>query len=164
MAFLDDAIRGGDTTQKEEVKTNSVERYEALFSLVKEFTDIFYRDGEKITPLKTGYIRLNIPRDSRSVASRGQRLNPTKRKVLIDYVEKLQSLDVIERIHNTEGWLNQILFVRKPDRSWRPCLDCRRTINDLAKPLVSSLPHVQDCVDALAGARFITVQDAKSAY
>ena len=84
--------------------------------------------------------------------------------MLIEYVEKLQSLDVIERIHNTEGWLNQILFVRKPDQSWRPCLDCRRTINDLARPLVSSLPHVQDCVDALAGAQFITVQDAKSAY
>ena len=70
----------------------------------------------------------------------------------------------MKRIHNTEGWLNQMLFVKKGDGSLRPCLDLRATINSLSRPLVSSLPHAQDCVDALGGSKYITIQDAKSAY
>ena len=84
--------------------------------------------------------------------------------MLIEYVKRLSDLGVVKRIHNTEGWLNQMLFVKKGDGSLRPCLDLRATINSLSRPLVSSLPHAQDCVDALGGSKYITIQDAKSAY
>ena len=125
---------------------------------------MFYREGDKIKPLRTGLVSMNIPPDSRPVAIRGKRLNPAQRTVLIEYVKRLSDLGVVKRIHNTEGWLNQMLFVKKGDGSLRPCLDLRATINSLSRPLVSSLPHAQDCVDSLGGSKYITIQDAKSAY
>ena len=139
-------------------------QYEILVALVREFPDIFCRDGEEITTLKDVCVRLNMPPDATPVATRGRRLNHIQMAVLIEYVTKLEKQKVIERIHDTEGWLNQILFVKKPNGSLRPCLNLRRTVNSKARPLVSSLPYMQDCVDTLAGSKYMTIQDAKAAY
>ena len=176
MAFLDEALDDGSAThahdvmrimQKELRKCKerlTDDQYHRLVALIEEFIDVFYREGDKIKPLRTGLVSMNIPPDSRPVAIRGKRLNPAQRTVLIEYVKRLSDLGVVKRIHNTEGWLNQMLFVKKGDGSLRPCLDLRATINSLSRPLVSSLPHAQDCVDALGGSKYITIQDAKSAY
>ena len=90
---------------------------------------------------------------SSPVATRNRPMNPVQRQVLVEYVNKLRKLGVIEPIYATGGWLNPVMFVEKPDNTQRVCLDLRRTVNSLARPLVSSLPHMQDCVDSLAGAK-----------
>ena len=50
-------------------------------------------------------------------------MNPVQRQILVEYVNKLRKLGVIEPIHDTEGWLNPVLFVKKPDNTQRVCLD-----------------------------------------
>ena len=140
------------------------DQYEQLVALIIEFADVFYQKGTPLPTVKGVQVRINIPPGTQPVATRGRNLNPSQRALMIEYVKKLEKQDVIERVHDTEGWLNPVLFVRKPDGTQRVCLDLRRGANSLSRPLISTLPNMQDCVDCLAGAKFITVQDAKAAY
>ena len=140
------------------------DQYRRLLTLVRRFADVFYQKGTPISTIKGVQIRINIPEGTKPVATRGRNLNPAQREVLIEYVKKLEKQGVVEHVHDTGGWLNQILFVKKPDGTLRPCIDMRRGANTLSRPLISTLPNMQDCVDCLSGAKYITIQDAKAAY
>ena len=141
------------------------EDWPALCSLFAEFRDIFAVKGEHVSVIKGSNMRINIPDGTPPVGVRARRYNPTQRAIIIDYVTKLQASGVIGRVPLGEhgGWNSQLLMIPKPDGSLRPTLDLR-AVNAATQPMVTSLPRIEDCLDAMQGAHWITVMDISQCY
>lgn len=58
-------------------------------------------------------------------------------------------------------WSSPCLLVPKPDTTYRFCTDYRK-VNSLTKP--DSLPRMEDCVDRIGAARYITKLDLLKGY
>ena len=71
-------------------------------------------------------------------------------------IEDLLKKGVIRK--STSPWASPIVLVRKKNGSIRPCVDYRR-LNALVKPDGLPMPRVQDCLDAVAGAKYFSSLD-----
>ena len=80
-----------------------------------------------------------------------------EKKAIEDLLEK----GVIRK--STSPWASPIVLVRKKNGTVRPCVDYRR-VNSLVKPDGFPLPHIQDCLDAVAGATLFSTFDLTSEY
>ena len=67
----------------------------------------------------------------------------------------------IER--STAGHAAAVVFVRKPDGSWRLCYDYRG-LNAITEPLVEPLPHIDTLLEQTRGCAFLSKIDLASAY
>lgn len=76
-------------------------------------------------------------------------------------LEKLQKQGTVRP--STSPWASPIVLVRKKDGSARPCVDYRR-LNQLTKKDAFPLPRTEDCLDAVAGAKWFSTLDITSAY
>ena len=73
-----------------------------------------------------------------------------------------------------QGWIEplsawhaaSVVFVRKPDGTWRFCQEAQdyRGLNAITQRSVEPLPHVDQLVDETRGVRFFTVLDLAMAY
>ena len=137
--------------------------YENLLALLREFPDIFYHKGETLSTVKGVQARIHIPPGTIPTAVRQRRLNPHQRNIIIEYVKKMHQEDIIEPVVNSGGWNNALLLIRKGDGTWRACLDLRK-VNSLTQPIVSSLPVMQDCLDAMSGSKVFTIVDCAQCF
>ena len=76
-------------------------------------------------------------------------------------IEDLLQKGVIRK--STSPWASPIVLVRKKNGTVRPCVDYRK-VNSLVKPDGFPLPRVQDCLDAVAGAKYFSSFDLTSGY
>ncbi|KAG1935376.1 gag-pol fusion protein [Pimephales promelas] len=60
-------------------------------------------------------------------------------------------------------WASPCLLVRKPDGSVRFCTDCRK-VNTVTRPDSFPLPRVEDCVDQVGSAKYVTKLDLLRGY
>ena len=144
-------------------KRYSKERCEKLIELLRRFPEIFHHKGDRLSTVKGLQARIHIPKGTPPVAVRQRRLNPQQRNIIIEYVKKLRDQDIIEPVANSGGWNNALILVRKADNTWRTCLDLRAT-NALTQPIVSSLPVIQDCLDAMSGSKIFTIADCAQCF
>lgn len=100
-----------------------------------------------------------------SSAPVAQKLRPlpfSVRQPVSDEIEKLLAADVIERVNASE-WVSPIVAARKADGSIRLCVDLREP----NKAIVADnfpLPHMEELLHALNGARCFSKVDLASAY
>ena len=64
---------------------------------------------------------------------------------------------------STAGHAAAVVFVRKPDGSWRLCYDYRG-LNAITEPLVEPLPHNDTLLEQTRGCAFFSKIDLASAY
>ena len=82
---------------------------------------------------------------------------PEARKVAIqEEVRKMLELGVVEE--SQSAWSSPIVLVPKPDGSVRFCNDYRK-LNDVSEFDAYPMPRVDDLIDSLGHARFITTLD-----
>ncbi len=60
-------------------------------------------------------------------------------------------------------WSSPCLLVPKPDGSYRFCTDYHK-VNSLTKPDYFPLPRLEDCVDRVGSARYVTKLDLIKGY
>jgi len=137
----------------------------SLVALFREFADIFAIKGGPLSTVKHHYMRLNIAPNATPVYRRPKRYNPEQRRIIIDYVTKLVREGVIEAVPvgTPLAWNSQLLMIPKADGTLRPTLDLR-SVNGATLPMTTSLPRIQDCLDAMQGAHWITVMDISQCY
>ena len=64
---------------------------------------------------------------------------------------------------NTSSWASPICLVRKKSGQIRPCVDYQR-LNEIRMKNVFPLPRISDCLDAVAGAKFLSSFDITSGF
>ena len=64
---------------------------------------------------------------------------------------------------STAGHAASVVFVRKPDGSWRICYDYRG-LNAITEPQVEPLPHIDALLDETRGAKWFTKFDLAQGY
>jgi transposase InsO family protein len=64
---------------------------------------------------------------------------------------------------SSSPWGFPVLFVKKKDGEWRMCIDYR-ALNAITKRNGYPLPRIQECLDRLAKARYLTKIDLTSGY
>ncbi|XP_072171900.1 uncharacterized protein [Diadema setosum] len=89
------------------------------------------------------------------------RLSPEKRHQVREEVKKMLDDDIIEP--SNSAWSSPIVMVPKPDGSNRFCIDYRK-VNKVTKTDSYPLPRLEDCIDQIGNAKFVTKIDLLKGY
>jgi len=89
------------------------------------------------------------------------RLNPAKLSALHSEVQYMLKNDLIEP--SQSPWSSPIILVPKPDKTYRFCIDFR-LVNKCTKSDSHPIPRVEDCIDKMGKAQFISKFDLLKGY
>ena len=128
-----------------------------LTKLIKKYPILF-----SDTPSRTHLIEHDIDvGDSTPIKQRFYRCAPHKRKVLEAEVKYM--LDNGVAVPSSSSWASQSLLVDKSDKSPRFCTDYRK-VNKVTKPDSYPLPRMEDCIDQVGAAKFVSKFDLLKGY
>lgn len=102
--------------------------------------------------------KLNISPFVKPVRSKKRTFAPDRNKAITDEVEQLLQADILEEVFYPT-WLSNPVMVRKPDSSWRMCVDYT-DLNKACPKDCHPLPAIEQKVDALIGFRIKCFLDA----
>ena len=120
---------------------------------------LFGENKEKLKALK-------LSRESRylqklALKQDPYRLNPSKQKYLKEEIKYLIENDFIEP--SNSSWSCPCIFVPKPDGSYRMCTDYRK-VNNLTKTNTFPVPPMDECIDKVGKARYVTKFDLPKGF
>jgi transposase InsO family protein len=126
--------------------------------LIQEFQDVFKTDDYPVVPdfemeIDTG--------DETPTYERPHRYSPADVAAEEAALKQMLALNVIEPGYG--AWSSRRLQVRKPDGTWRQCVDYRR-LNLKTKRDLYPLPRIADILDTLHNANFISTSDMWKGY
>ena len=150
------------SSQDDEAKDQSVNKMadSIMQKLLKEYEDVFKDEVPELPPDRDlpHIIDLERPFTKFRPMPRFSRLELEEiRKQL----ESLLKLNLIELSH--APYTNQLLFVPKPDGSWRMCIDFRQ-LNACTRLNKYPLPRIDTMLDHLRGAKLFSSIDLTSGY
>lgn len=79
------------------------------------------------------------------------------------HINKLVSLNIIEKVDHYTDWVNSMVLVRKKDKNLRICLD-PRNLNTAIKRPRHSIPNINYVRAQLSGSKYFTTLDASSGF
>ena len=128
-----------------------------LAALIQEFPGLF---GD--TPSCTHLIEHDIDiGDAKPIKQRFYRVNADKRNYLEAEVDYMLTNDIAEPC--TSSWASPCILVPKPDGTFRFCSDFRK-VNNVTKPDSFPLPRMEDCIDQVGSAKFVSKFDLLKGY
>lgn len=138
---LDEKLSHLEMSQQEELK-ELISEFAHIFSDIPTQTDVLFHDVDvgNASPVK----------------QHPYRLNPIKQEALRKEVQYLLENDFIEP-SNSE-WSSPCILVPKPDNTFRMCTDYRK-VNSLTKTDSFPIPRIDDCIDKIGQAKFVTKFD-----
>uniref|UniRef100_A0A803JM67 Gypsy retrotransposon integrase-like protein 1 n=1 Tax=Xenopus tropicalis TaxID=8364 RepID=A0A803JM67_XENTR len=89
------------------------------------------------------------------------RVPEARREAISQEVKKMLELGVIEESHS--DWSSPIVLIPKPDGSWRFCNDFRK-LNTVSKFDAYPMPRVDELIERLGTARYLTTLDLTKGY
>ena len=136
----------------------SSEQREELKSLILSFPSLF-----SDTPTCTDWIEHDIELigETKPIRQRFYRVSPEKKNFMDAEVQYL--LDTNLAKPSNSSWTSPCLLVGKPDGTFRFCTDYRK-LNTVTKPDSFPLPRMEDCIDLVGSARFVTKIDLLKGY
>ena len=140
LAYLDD--------DKRAELVALVNGYPALFQDVPSRTHLIEHDVEvdgKIRPIRQRFYRVS----------------PEKRKTLNKEVNYMLDNHIAEPCNSS--WASPCLLVSKPDKTYRLCTDYRK-VNDITRPDAFPLPRMEDCIDEVGSATYVSTFDLLKGY
>ena len=149
QSILDQLDMGG--TEEERAK---------LAVLLSKYAEVFAVKDEDLghTDIVKHEIHLL---DDTPVAQPYRRIPPTQYSEVREHISQLLKKGVIQE--STSAYASPIVLVRKSDGSLRLCVDYRR-LNAKTRRDAFPLPRIEECFDALHGARFFSSIDLASGY
>lgn len=119
----------------------------SLFSDVPSRTSVLCHDIEvgRVSPVK----------------QHPHRVNPKKRVIMKAEVEYLLKHGLA--VPSQSPWSSLCVLVPKSDSAYRFCTDYRK-INGLSKPDSFPLPRIEDCIDRVGAAKYVTKIDLLKGY
>lgn len=135
----------------------SPERQDELSSMVHEFSDLFPDTPGRAVGM---YHDVDVG-DARPVKQHPYRVGPEKKKIMDKEIAYMLENGIIEPC--ASEWSSPSLLTPKPDGSWRFCSDFRR-VNALTKSDCFPIPRVDDLIDDVSGAKFVSKFDLLKGY
>lgn len=128
-----------------------------LREVIAEFRDLFSRRPGR-TNLVTHDIELT---DTKPVNSKPYRMSPRQHAILRDEVDKMLEFGVIREIES--NYSSPMIIVEVPGKEPRPCIDYRK-LNAVTKDQVFPIPNIEDRVEQVSAARYISTLDLVRGY
>jgi hypothetical protein len=98
--------------------------------------------------------------DSSPVRQHFYRTSPEKMKIMKEEIDEMLRIGVIQP--SKSEWSSPLVLV-KQGKKWRPCIDYRR-VNSLSKNENYPLPRLDDLIDQVGSAKFVTMLDLSKGY
>ena len=129
-----------------------------ILNLVKDFPEIF-----KDTPGKVNCIEHDVVLvpDAKPIRQAPYRLNPMKAAKVREEVKYMRENNLI--VPSDSPWGSPVVLVPKESGDWRLCFDYRK-VNDVTIPDSFPLPRIEDCIDKVGSARFVSKFDLLKGY
>lgn len=99
--------------------------------------------------------------DTQPIKQRFYRMSPEKQEILESEVKYMLDNGLAEP--SSSAWASPCLLVKKPDASFRPCTDFRK-VNAITKPDSNLIPRMEDCVDQVRAAKYVSKFDLLKWY
>ena len=99
--------------------------------------------------------------NAKPVKQHPYRLNPVKAASVKEQIRYMLQNDLIEP--SSSQWSSPVVVVKKENGEDRLCFDYRR-LNDLTVPDCFPLPRIEDCIDRVGNAKFISKLDLLKGY
>ena len=146
LSDLNTKLNHLSSAQQTELK-NLINQFKHLFPDVPSKTNIIYHDVD---------VNGALP-----IKQHPYRLSPEKLEHLRKEVKYMLENDIIEPC--SSGWSSPCVLVPKPDRSYRFCTDFRK-VNAVTKTDSFPIPRIDDCIDRIGQAKFVTKFDLLKGY
>ena len=126
-------------------------------NVIKDFCNIF-----PDVPNKTNLIVHDVDvGDATPVKQHPYRVNPEKLEVLRSEIKYMLDNDIIEP--SSSNWSSPCVLIPKPDKTFRFCTDYRK-VNTFTKSDSFPIPRIDDLIDRIGDATYITKIDLLSGY
>ncbi|XP_069195720.1 uncharacterized protein [Procambarus clarkii] len=130
----------------------------SLLQMIREYKPIF-----EDVPGLTSVLRHDVKLEEgvRPIKQHPYRLNPLKKRVVKEEVDYMLKHHLIAP--SSSPWSSPILLVPKPGKKYRLCIDYRQ-VNKVTVADTYPLPRVEECLDAIGKARYLTKFDLFKGY
>lgn len=133
--------------------TALLSKYQSIFTLGNVIPSAISRSlGEHSIELKPG---------TRPLSQNPRRISPSQRETVTKHIKKMLADGVIRP--SVSAWASPVVLAPKKNGETRFCVDYRK-LNTVTIRDVYPLPCIDDIIDALAGARFLSKLDLASGY
>ena len=135
----------------------TLEHKSDMSQLIRDFTHLF-----PDVPGKTDVIFHDIDvGESSPIKQHPYRAGPAKQAHLNEELKYMKENGIIEE--SESEWSSPCILVPKPDCSFRFCTDFRK-VNSVTKSDTYPLPRVDDCIDHVGKAKFVSTFDLLKGY
>lgn len=134
-----------------------LEKRDELVTLIRNYNVLF-----SDTPSQTHLLEHDIDiGDAKPIKQRFYRVPEEKRLKLETEVQYMLDNGIAEPC--CSDWASPCLLVKKSDSTFRPCTDYRK-INNVTKADLYPLPRMEDCIDQVGSAKFVSKFDLLKGY
>ena len=130
-----------------------------LSRLIDEFQDLFSRSEYDLG--QTGIVKHTIDTaDHRSIKQALRRHPPLHQQTIKEQTAEMMKQDLVEPA--SSEWAANVVLVKKKTCKLCFCIDYRK-LNEATKKDVYPLPRIDECLDAMCGARWFSTFDLRAA-
>ena len=133
---------------------------EKFKEVLLDYKDTFFNPAGEPGRTTLGMHSIKL-KDDTPVKEPPRRVPLYKRQVIDDEIKKLEDKRLIEK--SNSPWSSGLVLVQKKDLSWRLCVDYRK-LNEKTIKDAYPIPRIEDNIDALCGANWMSVLDLNMAY
>jgi hypothetical protein len=126
--------------------------------LINSFSGIFRKQNGRTTMLRH---QIKIKPDSKPYNSPPYRYSPMKRQVIEQNLREMKEEGIIEP--SKSPWASPVVLAPKKDGSMRFCVDYRK-LNSITIRDAYPIPRIDDTLDALQEANYVSTLDLRSGY
>ncbi|CAM4831673.1 unnamed protein product [Rotaria magnacalcarata] len=136
----------------------SIEEQVQLSNLIQSFPQVFTKTPGRTSKLKH---HIDLIPDTKARNSAPYRYTPASRKIIDDKLDEMREQHVI--IPSKSPWASPVVLALKKDGLYRLCIDYRK-LNEVTVRDAYPIPRIDDTLDALQYAQFISTLDLRSGY
>ena len=142
---------------EEKVSHLTATQQQEVTALIREYHCIF-----PDVPGKTGVLKHDVDvGDATPIKQHPYRVGKEKKVIIDAEIKYMLENEIIEPC--VSPWSSPCLLVPKPDGSSRFCTDYRK-VNDVTKTDTFPIPRMEDCIDRVGDAKYVTKLDLMKGY
>ena len=156
----DNLLNTGNSETWEDVEISeqlTPEQTMIIENLLKDFSDVF----SGLPNRTTAAVHMIDTGDAMSIRSSPYRVPQTLQDEYNKEIDSMLQLGIIRP--STSAWASPVVIVPKPDKTIRFCVDYRR-LNNVTKMDAFPIPRVEEMLEKVASANFISTLDLTKGY